>query len=89
MTGKGTLLLLYPILTGRPVCGKGKRGGLRVIYLHTPEAATVDLFTVYGKDEKDDLSADELKAYVYGNDPVTGRPVMQEIVAGLTTMLNG
>jgi hypothetical protein len=34
---------------------------LRVIYLHTPEAATVDLFTVYGKDEKDDMSADEIK----------------------------
>ena len=29
----------------------------------------------------------ELKAYVYGNDPVTGRPVMQEIIAGLTTTL--
>ena len=41
--------------------GKGKRGGLRVIYLHTPEAATVDLLTVYGKDEKDDLGAAELK----------------------------
>ena len=34
-------------------------------------------------------SAEELKAYVYGNDPVTGRPVMQEIIAGLTTVLNG
>ena len=34
-------------------------------------------------------SSEELKAYVYGNDPVTGRPVMQEIIAGLTTMLNG
>jgi hypothetical protein len=30
----------------------------------------------------------ELKAYVYGNDPVTGVPVMQEVVAGLTTVLN-
>ena len=34
-------------------------------------------------------SREELKAYVYGNDPVTGRPVMQEIVAALTTALNG
>ena len=34
-------------------------------------------------------SADELSAYVYGNDPVTGRPVMQEIIAGLTSMLDG
>ena len=39
-----------------------KRGGLRVIYLHTPEASRVDLITVYGKDEADDLSKDELKA---------------------------
>ena len=34
-------------------------------------------------------SREELKAYVYGNDPITGRPVMQEIVAALTTTLNG
>jgi hypothetical protein len=31
--------------------GKGKRGGLRVIYVHTPRAARIDLLTVYGKDE--------------------------------------
>lgn len=29
-------------------------------------------------------SDDELKAYVYGDDPVTGRPVMQEVIEGLT-----
>jgi hypothetical protein len=34
-------------------------------------------------------TAEELKAYVYGNDPITGRPVMQEVVAGLTVMLDG
>jgi hypothetical protein len=33
-------------------------------------------------------SADELKAYVYGKDPLTGVPVMQEVIAGLTTALN-
>jgi hypothetical protein len=32
-------------------------------------------------------SAAELKAYVEGNDPATGRPVMQEIVEALTTAL--
>lgn len=26
----------------------------------------------------------ELKAYIYGDDPITGRPVMQEVVEGLT-----
>ena len=30
-------------------------------------------------------SAAELRAYVDGNDPVTGRPVMQEIVEALTS----
>jgi len=30
----------------------------------------------------------ELKAYVYGKDPITGVPVMQEVIAGLTTALN-
>ena len=42
--------------------GKGKRGGVRVIYLHTPEARRIDLITVYGKDEADDLSKDETEA---------------------------
>ena|SRR5665213_1161578 len=34
-------------------------------------------------------SASELRAYVDGLDPITGRPVMQEIVAALTTALAG
>ena len=34
-------------------------------------------------------STAELKAYVYGNDPLSGKPVMQEVIAGLTTALNG
>jgi hypothetical protein len=34
-------------------------------------------------------TAEELRAYVDGNDPVTGRPVMQEVIAGLTTVLEG
>jgi hypothetical protein len=33
-------------------------------------------------------SADELKAYVYGKNPLTGVPVMQEIIAALTTALS-
>jgi len=41
--------------------GKGKRGGVRVIYMHTPAAHRIDLITVYGKDEADDLSKDEVK----------------------------
>ena len=33
-------------------------------------------------------TADELNAYVRGRDPVTGRPVMQEIIEGLTLALD-
>ncbi|KAG1449814.1 hypothetical protein G6F57_016538 [Rhizopus arrhizus] len=39
---------------------KGKRGGLRVIYYWWSGGAQFWLFTVYGKDEQDDLSADML-----------------------------
>jgi hypothetical protein len=34
-------------------------------------------------------TAAELKQYVYGKDPITGVPVMQEVIAGLTSVLNG
>jgi hypothetical protein len=33
-------------------------------------------------------TADELKAYVHGRDPITGRPVMQEIIEALTVALD-
>jgi hypothetical protein len=33
-------------------------------------------------------TADELKAYVHGRDPVSGRPVMQEIIEALTGALD-
>ncbi|MGE5609438.1 MAG: toxin [Bacillota bacterium] len=44
-----------------PSRGKGKRGGVRIIYLHIPEAFRIDLIDVYGKDEKDDLTPREKK----------------------------
>lgn len=34
-------------------------------------------------------SAAELRAYVDGADPITGRPVMQEVIEGLTRPMNG
>lgn len=37
--------------------GRGTRGGARVIYLNIPAAGRIDLVTIYGKDESDDLSA--------------------------------
>ena len=52
--------MLRKLRFGDPTRGRGKRGGLRVVYLHTPQAARVDLITVYGKEEQDDLSKDEL-----------------------------
>lgn len=35
------------------------RGGLRVIYLHVPEAHRIYFVTIYGKDEKDDLGTEQ------------------------------
>jgi hypothetical protein len=42
--------------------GKGKRGGLRVIYYWRVAADEFWLFTLYDKDEAADLSASERKA---------------------------
>jgi mRNA-degrading endonuclease RelE of RelBE toxin-antitoxin system len=39
--------------------GKGKRGGLRVIYYHFEEENLVWLLTVYDKSEMEDLSQDQ------------------------------
>lgn len=41
---------------------KGKRGGLRIIYYHRRDGEQFWLFTLYDKDEADDLSATERKA---------------------------
>src|SRR5437764_14679747 len=40
-----------------PRRGKGKRGGVRVIYLHVAEADVIYLMDVYGKGEQEDLTA--------------------------------
>lgn len=45
-----------------PKRGKGKRGGLRVIYFWWETGSQFWLFTVYDKDEMDDLSAKERQA---------------------------
>ena len=46
-----------------PRRGKGKRGGLRIIYYHLPEGSQVWLVTLYSKDEADDLTVAEKKTY--------------------------
>lgn len=41
--------------------GRGKRGGARVIYFWWLADAKILLLDIYAKNEKEDLSADELK----------------------------
>lgn len=41
--------------------GKGRRGGLRVVYYHFPAEHQIWLLSVYGKDEAADLTATEKK----------------------------
>ena len=41
--------------------GKGKRGGLRVIYYYLISDHQIWFFTIYDKDEATDLTADEKK----------------------------
>lgn len=42
-----------------PRRNKGKRGGFRVVYLHVPEAKRIYFLAIYGKNEQDDLSAEQ------------------------------
>jgi hypothetical protein len=53
---------LRKIRQADPRRGKGKRGGLRVIYYWWDGKRQFWLFTLYDKDEMDDLSAKEKKA---------------------------
>ena len=43
--------------------GKGKRGGARVLYVDVEIKELIYFINVYSKDEKDDLSEDEKKAF--------------------------
>jgi hypothetical protein len=45
-----------------PRRGKGRRGGLRVIYYHFAEDRQIWFVTIYGKDEATDLTPMEKKA---------------------------
>ena len=42
--------------------GKGRRGGLRIIYYYFPSDHRIWLMTIYGKDEASDLTAEQKKA---------------------------
>jgi len=41
--------------------GKGKRGGIRIIYLYLADKSHIHLLTVYAKNEMSDLTAHEKK----------------------------
>ena len=46
-----------------PRRGKGKRGGLRIIYFYFQEASHIWLLTVYDKNEADELTPRQKKAF--------------------------
>ncbi len=46
-----------------PKRGKGKRGGVRIIYYHIPEVRWIYLIYGYDKDEADDLTPDQKKVF--------------------------
>lgn len=60
MSGCGGLRKLRIADPGRR---KGKRGGARVIYLNLPEVDQIVLITIYGKDQKDDLTPEDKAQY--------------------------
>jgi len=41
--------------------GRGKRGGVRIIYYHISTRARIYLLVIYAKSEKDDLTSAELR----------------------------
>ena len=45
----------------KPGRGKGRSGGLRVIYLHVPEVEVILLMKVYDKSVADDLTQEQKK----------------------------
>ncbi len=52
---------------------KGKRGGLRTIYYWQLDESVFWLFTIYDKDEMDDLTSDQKKAL---------KNLLEEVLAG-------
>ncbi len=44
--------------------GRGKRGGVRIIYYFVVQRDTIWLLDIYGKNEKSDLTKNELKLLV-------------------------
>src|SRR5437016_13708731 len=43
------------------VAGRGKRGGVRIIYFWAPARETILMLLMYGKNEQDDLTPEQLR----------------------------
>jgi len=43
------------------VAGHGKRGGVRIIYFWAPARETILMLLMYGKNEQDDLTPEQLR----------------------------
>jgi len=56
---------LRKVRFGNSKRGKGKRGGIRVIYYYWASGWQIWLFTLYGKGEMDDLSNDERRELAF------------------------
>ena len=50
-----------PVFTRWAGSGRGKRGGLRVIYYWWVAKDRISMLTLYAKNERDDLTPDQLK----------------------------
>jgi hypothetical protein len=46
-----------------PGRGKGKSGGLRIIYLNVPEQSRIYLIDVYAKGEQENISPEDKRDY--------------------------
>jgi hypothetical protein len=57
-----------------PSRGKGKRGGLRILYLDLPDRERTYLLYLYGKNEAEDLTADEKRIFKSLVSQIKGEP---------------
>ncbi|SRR6266404_5405895 len=55
------LVVFEKVRWADPTRGKGRRGGLRIIYFYFESEQQIWLMTLYNKDEASDLSANEKK----------------------------
>jgi mRNA-degrading endonuclease RelE of RelBE toxin-antitoxin system len=57
-----TTPLAYILLVRWAATGRGKRGGVRVIYYWAVDREIILMLLIYGKNEQDDLTAEQLRA---------------------------